>query len=196
MALKDMVTYIQEQVRVEIEDQFNRVKLEGTRSLIALGEELELDQENKIYESTNHYLKLESMLKAEQDFVITNKKLNLEQEFTDFLLIELKKSLLDYVQMNRQEYQQILQSWLKKVNEALNGIKITITVNENDVDFVKQLLLSLSISGHTKSSQKIKAGLYVEGESGVVVDLTFETLFIERKEQLLNISMQILKESL
>jgi vacuolar-type H+-ATPase subunit E/Vma4 len=196
MALKNMVTYIQEQVHTEIEDQFNKAKIEATQSFIALGEELDEHQENKIYQITDRLLKQENMLKAEQDFIMSNKQLTLEQEFTEEFIQELKAALLNYTHTNKEKYQQILQSWLVKVNEALQGMKIAITVNERDVELIKQLLTSLSISGHVDSSPKIKAGLYVEGESGVIVDLTFNTLFIERKEKLLNISMQILKENL
>ncbi len=195
MALKDMVGYIQDEVHKEVDDQVNNAKIQSTQSLIALGEELEHQQEEKIAHVNSQLKKREEMLKAEQDFIFSSKRLNSENEFVDILSEDIKNSLIDYTQKNPKEYQQILSSWFKKVIEALQTKKINIIHSSTDKEVLQKILADSSIEGSINISPRVSAGFIAQTEDGVIVDLSFETLFAERKQQLLNIAMQIVKEN-
>ncbi|MGL4676510.1 MAG: hypothetical protein ACRCWI_02440 [Brevinema sp.] len=196
MALKDMVDYIHEEVHKEVEDQINSVKIQLTQSLISLGGELERQQEEKLYHITTQLAKREEMLKAEQDFLFATKYLKSENEFAEQLLQDLKSSLLSYTKQNHLLYHQTQYSWLKKTLNILKTKNLQITICENDQEIFHTILSSFSIQCEMNLSTKINAGFIAQSEEGVVVDLSFDTLFSERKQQLLNIVMQILKESL
>ncbi len=195
MALKDMVGYIQDEVHKEVGDQVNNAKIQSTQSLIALGEELEHQQEEKIAHVNSQLKKREEMLKAEQDFIFSSKRLNSENEFADILTEDIKNSLIEYTQKNSKAYQQILSSWLKKVVEALQTKKFDVTINPKEEGLLSTILSELPIEVSINTSPRVSAGFIAQTEDGVIVDLSFETLFTERKQQLLNIAMQIVKEN-
>lgn len=196
MALKDMIDYIHSDIQKEIEDKINTTRVKNTQSLISYGESLERQHEDKLFHIKTQLQKQEEKLKAEQDFRINSQNLASENEFSDFLLDDLKTNLLDYVSQNQQQYQQVLQSWLKKTAHALDTNHFNIKCSAKDTDMIQKILSELSITAKLDSSSRISAGFIAQTDSGVIVDLCFETLFNERKQQLLNISMQILKENM
>ncbi|MGL5956480.1 MAG: hypothetical protein ACRC0X_07770 [Brevinema sp.] len=196
MALKDMVDYIQEEVHKEVEGQINSAKIQLTQSLMSLGEELERQQEEKLYHITTQLTKREEMLKAEQDFLFAAKSLQSENEFSEQLLQDLKSSLLSYVKQNLPLYHQIQHSWLQKTIDILQTDHLRIIIGKDDQEIFHNILSAFSIQAVVEPISKISAGFIAQSDDGVIVDLSFETLFTERKQQLLTIVMQILKESL
>lgn len=191
-----MMNYIQTDVQKEVDDRLNTARIQATQILISYGDSLEQQHQEKLYHITNQFKKQEDMLKAEQDYLISSHKLNLENEFSNFLLDDIQKSLLEYTISHPKEYHQTLHSWIKKTHDALNNSTINFTVNATDIEIVKTITTQLSLTGDIDISTHVSAGFIAQTKDGVIVDLCFETLFNERKQQLLNISMQILKESL
>lgn len=196
MALKDMMDYITNDVQKEVNDKINNARVQATKTLIAYGESLDAQHEEKLAHVKSQLHKKEDTLKAEQDFIISSQKLKLENEFSNFLLEDIKQSLLEYTKFNPQEYQKTLYSWIEKTLNSLKNNHIDFTFNQNDHDIIQTITSKLSIQGALNFSTQISAGFIAQTKDGVIVDLSFETLFSERKQQLLNISMQILKENL
>lgn len=196
MSLKEMIHQIQDEVSQEVAAQINKVKILHTQELIELGESLDLDQEEKFYHLKNQLKKKEVMLKAEQDFLISHQLLLSEDAFVEELLIDIKQCLLEYPTTHFQKYKLVLQQWIQKISEVFSDEKCEFLVQENDYVMVKELLAQNSLKTTLAVSPKVHGGLWVKNDKDVIIDLTLNTLFEERKQQILNISLQILKESL
>lgn len=84
----------------------------------------------------------------------------------------LKKDI--YRLIEKKDYPQILKKLAKKALEEL-GIKpseAVVEVSEKDVDIIKQMLAGATI----KKNKKLKGGIVVKSQSGVMVDYSLEAL--------------------
>ncbi len=196
MALQDMMNHIENEVQKQVEDEINKAKIESTQSLIALGEELDNRHEERVAHIKNQLQKKEDMLKAEQDFILANKNRSLENSFSDEMLADIESALIEYTKTNTAKYQEALSSWIRQVCDALHTDNIEFSVAAGDKDFVQKALSSLPVKSSVAVSPRISAGFVAAAKGGVTVDLSFESLFAERTQRILDISMQILKESL
>lgn len=193
MALKDMLEHIKAETMKEVDDHKNQVKIETAKVLIAYGEALEQQQEEQLYFLSEQLKKKETMLKSEQDFIFSTQDLKAEDQFIEELLLILDQELLKYIE-DEDRYESMLTSWFEKVCEALCSVKLTISVREQDLKIINKIIKSLSMNASVEVDPNIQVGFFVAGEEDVFVDLTYKTLFKERKQELLNIVMNILKE--
>ena len=194
MALQDMIAYIQEETKKEVDDHKNQVNMEETKKLIARGEELERHHEEEIYQYKSQLKKREETLKAEQDFIFSTQELTAESQFTDELFVLLNQELLHYIEEHKDVYERTLEIWLAKVQEALGVIQMILKAREQDLEIIKKYSKALDMDIALESAPHITAGFLIQAEGGVFVDLTFKTLFQEQKDQLLAVSMQMIKE--
>lgn len=196
MALQDMFIEIQQETLKEIDDYKNRATIEATKSLMEKGESLENFYKEKKEKFIAHLEKHEEMLKAEQDFICRTTTLKENEAFYDKLLENLNHELLQYIEDHQSEYKKILNSWLQKSINSMDSDQLTFKVSSKDMDMIQSLLKELSPKSIVEVDHDIKAGFLVFSDKGVKIDLSFQTLFHERKQNLLSISIRILKERL
>ncbi|MGL4388741.1 MAG: hypothetical protein ACRCTJ_05060 [Brevinema sp.] len=192
MALEHMFQHVQNETKKEAEEQINSVKVAMAKKLIAYGEDLEKAFNQKKEQLTSQIIKKEEMLKVEQEFQHKTKLNAIENIITDEILDFIKTSLLEFVHSDNR-YPYILSSWFKKAMSLMQKQNITIRATEHDQDTLKTILDDMGWH-YTFEISPINAGFVIIGESGECIDLSFNVLFQERKEYLLQTVMNILKE--
>jgi len=194
MALQDMFLEIQQETLKEIEDYKNRISIEATKALMENGDSLENFYKEKKEKYIIYLQKKEEMLKAERDFNCRNTVLKENGIIYNQLLDQLYSELLNYIISNKMKYENILRSWINKVLTNMNDNRLIFVINPKDKEFFISLDLKIDII--LKEDETIIVGFLVSNDKGVKIDLTFQTLFDDRKQSLLSLAIRSLKENL
>ncbi|MGL4393883.1 MAG: hypothetical protein ACRCS8_01475 [Brevinema sp.] len=192
MALEQMFEHVQSETKKEADEQVNSVKVAMAKKLMAYGEELEkvfLDRERQL---NSQLSKKEEVLKSEQKFQHKAQMNAIENRISDEVLGFVKESLLEFVRTDR-SYGTILSSWLKKALAVMDTQKITVRAVDRDHETIKKVLNEMNWE-YTLENSPINAGFIIIGETGEMIDLSFDVLFQERKEYLLQSALRVLKE--
>ncbi|MGL4560739.1 MAG: hypothetical protein ACRCV0_00415, partial [Brevinema sp.] len=194
MALNHMFDHVQNETKKEVEEHINSIKVSMAKKLIAFGEEEEKQLHQKKERLISQLMKKEEVLKSEQEFQYKAKVHAIENMLADQVLDFLKVNLLEFANSN-QRYYQILLSWFRKALNLMQKQQIVIHVADKDQQHIQALLNEMDWHYTFEVSATVKAGFIINGMSGETIDLSFDTLFQERKEYLLQSAMSILKEN-
>ncbi|MGL4562881.1 MAG: hypothetical protein ACRCVW_03395 [Brevinema sp.] len=194
MALNHMFDHVQNETKKEVEEHINSIKVSMAKKLIAFGEEEEKQLHQKKERLISQLMKKEEVLKSEQEFQYKAKVHAIENMLADQVLDFIKVNLLEFANSN-QRYYQILLSWFRKALNLMQKQQIVIYVADKDQQHIQALLNEMDWQYTFEVSATVKAGFIINGMSGETIDLSFDTLFQERKEYLLQSAMSILKEN-
>ncbi|SFB77070.1 H+-ATPase subunit E/Vma4 [Brevinema andersonii] len=195
MALKDMISDIEQTVIDEINQSRDHAKIEATKKVLAKGDILEDFYNNKKDILRSQLSKKEISLKSEKDFLYRNKQLKEEDEFINNLLPLIRSSLLTFV-LNKNRYGEILRLCLVKISDSTDLNNSYLYINSRDIELIHDNVSLISGTITIAADDTIEAGFIIKTRDGVNINLSFAYLFEEQKAKLLNSTLRMLKEGL
>lgn len=195
MALKDMISDIQQTVIDEINQSRDHAKIEATKKILAKGDILEDFYNNKKNTLYSRLSKKEISLKSEKDFLYRNQQLKEEDEFVNNLLPSIRSSLLTFIS-NKNYYSKILRLWLEQVSDSTDLNNSYLYINSRDIELIHENISLISGTITIAADDTIEAGFFIKTDDGININLSFAYLFEDQKAKLLNSTLQMLKEGL
>lgn len=195
MALKDMISDIEQTVIDEINQSRDHAKIEATKKILAKGDILEDFYNNKKNTLYSQLSKKEISLKSEKDFLYRNKQLKEEDEFVNNLLPSIRSSLLTFI-LNKNHYSKILRLWLEQISDSTDLNNSHLYINSRDIALIHENVSLISSTITIAADDTIEAGFVIKTYDRININLSFAYLFEEQKAKLLNSTLRMLKEGL
>lgn len=195
MALKDMISDIEQTVIDEINQSRDHAKIEATKKILAKGDILEDFYNNKKNTLYSQLSKKEISLKSEKDFLYRNKQLKEEDEFVNNLLPSIRSSLLTFI-LNKNHYSKILRLWLEQISDSTDLNNSHLYINSRDIELIHENVSLISSTITIAADDTIEAGFVIKTYDRININLSFAYLFEEQKAKLLNSTLRMLKEGL
>lgn len=195
MALKDMISDIEQTVIDEINQSRDHAKIEATKKILAKGDILEDFYNNKKNTLYSQLSKKEISLKSEKDFLYRNKQLKEEDEFVNNLLPSIRSSLLTFI-LNKNHYSKILRLWLEQISDSTDLNNSHLYINSRDIELIHENVSLISSTITIAADDTIEAGFVIKTYDRININLSFTYLFEEQKAKLLNSTLRMLKEGL
>ncbi|MGL4367840.1 MAG: V-type ATP synthase subunit E family protein [Brevinemataceae bacterium] len=192
MALQDIIQTLESEKLRQLEEKLDQAKTEATKWLIQQGESLDNIYESKFEHSKKQILKQQETLKSEKEFSHHFKELQSEDQFVKETIDILEKELLEFTKRDREEYKNIIYTWLQKIIKEESLSKFVVYAASQDVEFIQMYCQQNNIDAEVKENSSIRAGLLISITKYVNIDWTFDTLF---KDRIKNLS-RLLKECL
>ncbi|MGL5721724.1 MAG: hypothetical protein ACRCY4_04925 [Brevinema sp.] len=192
MSIQDMINDIEKDAQEDVVAARDRAKAESTKALISKADQWESFYQDKKDKLRIQLERREASLKAEKDFSFRTANIVAEDKFAESLLPFIHDTVLSFVDQNLAEYLTILDGWFNQVLSVLEG-ELTVTINPRDISILKPY--QSKITSIIEDSSLV-AGIIVSSSQGVRVDLSFETLYADHKDQLQNLVMKELKENI